>query len=130
PMPPSYPASKMPGSGLPVPGAIPPASAVVHTVLHCAQWFLSSVRSTHKSPASELHFVVGFAHEPSTGLVTSGAEESFAFASLELASAPLASGSSTTNFAHAANPIKTSATPPRIFTSSSYARKVGHLPTE
>src|SRR5260221_4081898 len=91
----------MPGSGFPVPGESAPASAVVQVVPHEAQWFLSLVRSAQMSPASEVHFVNGFAHEPSIGFGASCAA-SVVEESLELlASVVLASGLSTANVAQA-----------------------------
>src|SRR5438445_10920142 len=92
----------MPGSGFPVPGESAPASAVVQVVPHDAQWFLSLVRSAQMSPASEVHFESGFAHEPSIGFGASCAASFAEEESLELlASVVLASGSSTANVAQA-----------------------------
>ncbi len=63
PMPPSQPPSNgMPASGLFVPGAMPPASATPHAVVHCPQCCGSLESVAQICPASVLHFVVGLSH--------------------------------------------------------------------
>ena len=139
----------MPGSGLFVPGGMPPASAVVQPVVQVPQWFGSLVVSAQTGPASDVQVTSGVSHEdlqtpfehtwpPAHTFVHEPQCFGSVFRSycghpasgLTLASDP-ASGSSVMAFAQAAaaqTAKKKTTGGARSFTSPSYGQRLGHLP--